>query len=547
MSLQQDEDDDLLISPSTYTVTSPRRSPRKIQNSDRSSSTTSMTPLMSRTLLYGDGGTTNDDDVEDEEVHRATQQSAAAASAKAPVSGSKVFCDADNCPGLGHNPAAVCSLCEADLHMECFLQLVRKLKEYPEGCHDQVFCSDVCCVWHGNSGIDVEAVRKERKELQNLLKKQLVELARIAEVRVTQRLNKKSLQVSKAMMVRRLMAKKFNDLAGVTPSNPVPTPKPQKTVHARFRLINCIFSDDLSSQSVTADNVDRAALDAGAVGANSAFWKLCEERFNSGFPVDSIDGPSFADTIHFSHPTIDAHHETVNPSNHSHFSSADLLAMWKEIQKEYERVFINFKKSGNHNSSFTREAIKIALAADEDGDDTSEKSITDADIDDVFGVEAGGFCNFTNSIVIIYLRLWLNEKPGLTSFVSRELPDSIQIDSMGNTAAAMLARRQTLNSAAADSKMRKSPDMLADSINNLAKARKIEDGRREMHFSITKYHETETRKASIEAKREEIELVRHQLAVLTERYKECNDPEWKERYKKGLNDLEDKLDLLLMS
>jgi len=541
MSLQQDEDDDLLISPSTYTVTSPRRSPRKIQNSDRSSSTTSMTPLMSRTLLYGDGGTTNDDDVEDEEVHRATQQSAAAASAKAPVSGSKVFCDADNCPGLGHNPAAVCSLCEADLHMECFLQLVRKLKEYPEGCHDQVFCSDVCCVWHGNSGIDVEAVRKERKELQNLLKKQLVELARIAEVRVTQRLNKKSLQVSKAMMVRRLMAKKFNDLAGVTPSNPVPTPKPQKTVHARFRLINCIFSDDLSSQSVTADNVDRAALDAGAVGANSAFWKLCEERFNSGFPVDSIDGPSFADTIHFSHPTIDAHHETVNPSNHSHFSSADLLAMWKEIQKEYERVFSNFKKSGNHNSSFTREAIKMALAADEDGDDTSEKSITDADIDDVFGVEAGGFCNFTNSIVIIYLRLWLNEKPGLTSFVSRELPDSIQIDST------MLARHQTLNSAAADSKMRKSPDMLADSINNLAKARKIEDGRREMHFSITKYHETETRKASIEAKREEIELVRHQLAVLTERYKECNDPEWKERYKKGLNDLEDKLDLLLMS
>jgi len=37
--------------------------------------------------------------VEDEEVHRATQQSAAAASAQAPISGSKVFCDADNCPG----------------------------------------------------------------------------------------------------------------------------------------------------------------------------------------------------------------------------------------------------------------------------------------------------------------------------------------------------------------------------------------------------------------------------------------------------------------
>jgi len=100
----------------------------------------------------------------------------------------------------------------------------------------------------------------------------------------------------------------------------------------------------------------------------------------------------------------------MNHTNRSHFSSADLLAMWKEIQKEYERVFSNFNKSGNHNSSFTREAIKMALAADEDGDDTLVKSITSADIDDVFGVEAGGFCNFTNSIVIIYLRLWLNEQ-----------------------------------------------------------------------------------------------------------------------------------------
>ena len=78
MSLEQEENDDLLNSPSTFTVTSPRRSPRKIENSDRTSSTTSMTPLLSRTLLYGQ------DEKDDEEVaaatHGTTQQSAVAES-----------------------------------------------------------------------------------------------------------------------------------------------------------------------------------------------------------------------------------------------------------------------------------------------------------------------------------------------------------------------------------------------------------------------------------------------------------------------------------
>ncbi len=90
--------------------------------------------------------------------------------------------------------------------------------------------------------MDREAVRKERSELQSLLKKQLVEKARASQVRVTQRVNKKSLQVSKAMMIRRLMAKRFNELARVADSVPVERAKPQKTVHARFRLMNCLFS-----------------------------------------------------------------------------------------------------------------------------------------------------------------------------------------------------------------------------------------------------------------------------------------------------------------
>jgi hypothetical protein len=38
------------------------------------------------------------------------------------------------------------------------------------------------------------------------------------------------------------------------------------------------------------------------------------EHFNNDFPVDFIDSPLFANKVHFSHPTIDGHPETVDPS-----------------------------------------------------------------------------------------------------------------------------------------------------------------------------------------------------------------------------------------
>ncbi|MFO0446521.1 MAG: hypothetical protein ACK51L_02525, partial [bacterium] len=215
-------------------------------------------------------------------------------------------------------------------------------------------------------------------------------------------------------------------------------------------------------------------------------------------------------------------------------------------QKEYEQVFTNFKNSGNHNSSFTREAMKACFHADDAEEKSVDSSIKSADLDDIFGVEeGGGGCNFTNSVVIIYLRLWLNEKPGLTNFVSRQLPEEIQIDSMGAPASTMAAKRQL--SSNSESKLRKSPDMLAESINNLAKARKIDDGRKEMHISITRFHDTETKKSVIAAKREEIQLLQTQIETLTRRYEQCTDPEKRNRYKQGLSELDDKLDALLMS
>jgi hypothetical protein len=95
----------------------------------------------------------------------------------------------------------------------------------------------------------------------------------------------------------------------------------------------------------------------------------------------------------------------------------------------------------------------------------------------------------------------LNEKLGLTTFVSHQLLEAIQIDTAVPRSSAVAAKP------APEAKMRKSPHLIADSINNLAKVRKIDDGRKEMHSSITKFHESETRKSAITAWMEEIQLV----------------------------------------
>ena len=82
---------------------------------------------------------------------------------------------------------------------------------------------------------------------------------------------------------------------------------------------------------------------------------------------------------------------------------------------------VNFTKSGNHDSSFTRAAMVTQRRMS--GESTSITS-EDEELDDgngnndEFGVKTGGWCCFTNSLPIIYLRMWLNDKPQLTSFVS---------------------------------------------------------------------------------------------------------------------------------
>jgi hypothetical protein len=131
-------------------------------------------------------------------------------------------------------------------------------------------------------------------------------------------------------------------------------------IHDKFHFLNCLFSDEIGALAASAEAVFRAYLDNGAVGGNSNYWKMVPQRFNEGFPEGSVDGIVFEDKVHFLHPNIQQHHETVNPAVHGSFSSEDLHKMWKDIHSNYDKVMINFAISGNHNSNFTKAAI-IAL------------------------------------------------------------------------------------------------------------------------------------------------------------------------------------------
>ncbi len=157
-------------------------------------------------------------------------------------------------------------------------------------------------------------------------------------------MDKKSLQVSKAMMVHCLLVKKFNAEAGIAFVAATPS-RPERTIHVHFRLINCIFS------------------------------VICLDQLNK--------------------------------------QTTWIILPWI--------------------------VLWLVITVLED-DESVAKSMTSADKNDVFGVEEGGFCCFTNSIVIIYLRLWLHEQPGLTGFVSQHTPDEFQVDTMVAPAATATAK-----------------------------------------------------------------------------------------------------------
>jgi hypothetical protein len=147
-------------------------------------------------------------------------------------------------------------------------------------------------------------------------------------------------------------------------------------------------------------------LDAGLmVGHKLHFWIVVESCFNEGFPPDSVDSMTFgSDLLHHLHPFSHQNETKVDPSNHGQCPNDKLLSVWKDLLKEYDTVMVNFTRSGNHDSSFTRAAIialktaqgeTSSLTSSLAGNDDEEEDDMDG-ADDEFGMETGLWFSSTN-------------------------------------------------------------------------------------------------------------------------------------------------------
>ena len=98
-----------------------------------------------------------------------------------------------------------------------------------------------------------------------------------------------------------------------------------------------------------------------------------------------------------------------------------------------------------------------------------------SDCNDEFDMETGGWCCFTNSLPIIYLFMWLNEKPNLASFINRQITMDVELDT-GNAEASKKRRASGSSISARNDKIKKrsSNEQTADAIIGYIKVKEAE-------------------------------------------------------------------------
>lgn len=361
-------------------------------------------------------------------------------------------CGFISCPGRCFRADQVCYVCGAAVHSLCFRD-VSAGQNYTPG---NFYCSVQCIRYDNDDSIDNNAVKAKRETLMASNKNDLRKLARSLGVKISYRLpGQGSKDLSKEGIIARVMEKTFItemingvDSAAAAASGVTPPPTSIVTIHDNFRLVNVMFSEDVMNISTQCGNAaTRNELDTNLVGSNSPFWNKVSSLFHSIDGCDpNTDGVDFLDKVHFEHTYYGQHHEAIDPSKHGTFPNDKLRSMWNKIKSDYDQAMVNFTKSGNHASSFTAAAMREIKRQEKTKlkvTDTSGKedaSLSDSSLeeeedfddmeDDPEGIGDKGFSNFTRSLVVIYLRQWLNEKPEQTNFCSRQLPIEAQSDSL---------------------------------------------------------------------------------------------------------------------
>jgi len=361
-----------------------------------------------------------------------------------------------------------------------------------------------------------------------------------------------SKDLSKDGIVCRIMEKEFlkklesaegaTAAAGSGPSNETTPPPPSiASIHDNFRLVNDMFSEDIIEISTECgSSATRNQLDTNMVGANSPFWRKVSSLFHCVDGCDPCtDGIDFLDKVHFEHTFYSQHCESIDPSKHGKFPNDKLRSMWSKIKTDYETAMVNFTKSGNHASSFTAEVMRElrrqekgkSRAVDANGiaNDSSVESSEDEDeeydvAEDPEGTGEKGFANFTRSLVVIYLRQWLNEKPEQTNFCSRQLPIDAQSDSLATAATTTTA---TLSSTKKRKKKQTGREAVLDLVTELIETRKnktsstafglaASPATRKMKKHINVMLRAQSKSAQTTAQKDQLSLLQTKLMVAKE-------------------------------
>jgi valyl-tRNA synthetase len=176
-------------------------------------------------------------------------------------------------------------------------------------------------------------------------------------------------------------------------------------------------------------------------------------------------------------------------------------------------------------------------------------SLNDDDLDEgddnEFGMESGGWCCFTNSLPIIYLQIWLNEKPDLTHFVSRQIPQDVQLDTSNSMASKKQRASDTSSQCKSIKSQKKSPnEAVAEALIGYIKTKEAETvNPRNMIESLGAELQTFMRAQST---MEKIDLLEKQISVVTKRVEQSKTEEQCQRYSAALEKLKSELNDLVL-
>lgn len=197
---------------------------------------------------------------------------------------------------------------------------------------------------------------------------------------------------------------------------------PAKTRNCTFRLLNVLFSDEMSPKlEQLGARKKKEILDSGLAANDEYFWQEVMEKYQE--VNEEYDELAHTDSMFAG----------IDPSVKLPHSWSKLRDIYKGVTKSYAEVFENFKKSGNHDDFIN-------------------------------------FCGAKSEVY--YLYLWLQEKPQLEQMVVAELPNDLFIDSAKKEQFELKRRPSPTGSELSFSRSSGNKSSVAASINALVEERR---------------------------------------------------------------------------